>query len=118
MNIYIGNMSFDTTEDQLLEAFQAFGEVTSVNIIKDNYSGKSKGFGFVEMASKDDAMKAISELNGKEIQGRTVTVNEAKPREPRSGGGGGYRGGGNRGGGGGHRGGGNRGGGGGRDRSW
>lgn len=95
MNIYIGNLSFDTTEDQLLEAFKAYGEVTSVNIIKDNYSGKSKGFGFIEMNSKDEAVTAIKELNGKEFNGRNLNVNEAKPRESRDnrrgGGGGGGR---------------------------
>ena len=80
MNIYIGNMSFDTTEEQLREAFQAFGEVTSAKVIMDRDSNRPKGFAFVEMSSKDDAMSAISGLNGKELDGRELKVNEAKPR--------------------------------------
>jgi RNA recognition motif-containing protein len=103
MNIYVGNMSFDTTEDQLREAFGGFGQVTSVNIISDRDSGRPKGFGFVEMASKDEAMAAISGLNGRELNGRTLNVNEARPREDRGGSGGGGNRGGNRGGGGGYR---------------
>ena len=94
MNIYIGNMSFNTTEDQLRQAFEAFGAVSTVNIIKDKYSGEPRGFAFVEMSSKDEAMAAISGLNGQEIDGRALNVNEAKPRN---------EGGGNRGGGGGYR---------------
>lgn len=90
MNIYIGNLSFNTTEDQIRQAFTAFGEVSTVNIITDKYSGESKGFGFVEMGSKSEAIAAISGLNGQEIDGRSVKVNEAKPREQ------GNRGGGNR----------------------
>jgi len=92
MNIYIGNMSFDTTEDHLRQAFEGYGDVSTVNIISDKYSGKSKGFGFVEMASKDDALTAIGELNGREMNGRNLNVNEAKPREQRNnrGGGNGY----------------------------
>jgi len=97
MNIYIGNMSFDTTEDQLRQAFEGFGEVSTVNIITDKYSGEPRGFAFVEMSSKDEAIAAISGLNGQELNGRTLNVNEAKPRV--QGGGGGNRGGGNRGGG-------------------
>lgn len=81
MKIYIGNMSFDTTEDQLNQAFTAFGEVTSINIITDKYDNRPKGFGFVEMAEKDSAIAAISGLNGKELNGRTLNVNEAKPRK-------------------------------------
>ncbi len=96
MNIYIGNMSFDTTEDQLRQAFAAFGEVTTVNIITDKYSGEPRGFAFVEMSAKDEAIAAISGLNGQELNGRALNVNEAKPRPQ----GGGNRGG-NRGGGGG-----------------
>ena len=92
MNIYIGNMSFDTTEDQLREAFAGFGEVTTVNIIKDKYSGEPRGFAFVEMSGKDEAMAAISGLNGQDLNGRALNVNEAKPRA--EGGGGGNRGGG------------------------
>lgn len=115
MNIYIGNLSPKTTEDDLREAFAAFGEVDNVNVIKDKYSGESKGFGFVEMASKEEAEKAIEELNGQDLQGSLVNVNEAKPRPDRGGGsrrGGG--GGGSRGGSGGGRGRGGSGGGGGR----
>lgn len=92
MNIYIGNMSFDTTEDQLREAFTGFGEVSTVNIIKDKYTGEPRGFAFVEMSGKDEAMAAISGLNGQDLNGRALNVNEAKPRA---------EGGGNRGGGGG-----------------
>ena len=80
MNIYIGNMSFDTTEDQLREAFTGFGEVSTVNIIKDKYTGEPRGFGFVEMSGKDEAMAAISGLNGQDLNGRALNVNEAKPR--------------------------------------
>ncbi|MBD3333456.1 RNA-binding protein [candidate division GN15 bacterium] len=81
MNIYIGNMSFDTTEDQLRQAFEGYGEVSTVKIITDRDSGQPKGFGFVEMASKDEAMAAISGLNGQEMNGREVNVNEARPRK-------------------------------------
>jgi RNA recognition motif-containing protein len=84
MNIYIGNMSFDTTEDDLRQAFEAFGEVSTVNIIADKFSGKPKGFAFVEMTAKDQAAAAIDGLNGQELNGRTLNVNEAKPR-PQSG---------------------------------
>lgn len=100
MNIYVGNLSYDATEDDLRSAFGDHGEVTSVAIITDRDSGRSKGFGFVEMASDDDARKAIEAIDGSEITGRQVKVNEARPREDRGGGGGG-RGGGGRGGGGG-----------------
>ena len=103
MNIYVGNLSFDTTEDQLRQAFSAFGEVTSAAIISDKFSGESRGFAFVEMPEKSAAIAAISGLNGQELNGRTLNVNEARPRT---------EGGGGRGGGGGHRGG--SGGGGGR----
>ncbi len=112
MNIYVGNLSNQTTEDDLRQAFEAFGQVESVNIIKDRFSGESRGFGFVEIASKQEAQKAIEEMNGKDLMGRAVNVNEARPKTDRGGGrGGGGRGGGGRGGGG--RGGGGRGGGGG-----
>ena len=90
MNIYIGNMSFDTTEDQLRQAFEGFGEVSTVNIITDKYSGEPRGFAFVEMSGKDEAIAAISGLNGQELNGRELKVNEAKPRPQ-----GGNRGGGN-----------------------
>lgn len=95
MNIYVGNLSFDSNEESLRQAFEGFGEVTSVNIITDKYSGKSRGFGFVEMSDDGAASAAIEGLNGKELEGRTLTVSEARPRNDR---------GGNRGGGGGGRG--------------
>jgi RNA recognition motif-containing protein len=81
MKIYIGNMSFDTTEPQLRTAFEGYGEVSSVNIIMDRDSGKPKGFGFVEMATDSEATAAIAGLNGKELDGRALNVNEAKPKE-------------------------------------
>lgn len=96
MNIYVGNLSFDTTDDQLRDAFGAFGEVSSVNIIKDKYSGESRGFGFVEMSDKEAATSAIAGLNGTDLNGRTLNINEARPRTE---GGGGGRGGGGGGGG-------------------
>ena len=80
MNIYVGNLSHELTEEELREAFQEFGEVTSAKIITDRYSGVSRGFGFVEMANKAEAEAAITGLNGKELKGRTLTVNEARPR--------------------------------------
>ena len=110
MNIYVGNLSFDTTDDQLRDAFSGFGEVSSVNIIKDKFSGESRGFGFVEMPDQAAATAAIAGVNGTDLNGRTLNINEARPRTEGGGGGGGGRGGG---GGGGGRGGG---GGGGRDR--
>ena len=93
MNIYIGNMSSDTTEDQLRQAFEAFGPVSTVNIITDKFSGKPRGFAFVEMSGKSEAIAAINGLNGQELDGRSLNVSEAKPR-PQSdnrGGGNGYR---------------------------
>ncbi len=113
MNIYVGNLARETTEDDLRTAFEAFGEVENTNVIKDKYSGESKGFGFVEMPSKEEAEKAIEELNGKDLQGNPISVNVAKPRPDRGGGGGGG-GRGRGGGGGGGRGGYGGGGGGGR----
>ena len=95
MNIYIGNLSYEVTESDLKEEFGAFGEVTSVSIIKDTYSGQSKGFGFVEMPKLTEGQAAILKLNGKEIKGRTVTVNGARPKGEggsRGGSGGGGRG--------------------------
>jgi len=91
MNIYVGNLSFKTTEDELRQAFANVGEVSSVNIIKDKFTGESKGFGFVEMADQNEATTAISTLNGKELNGRALNVNEARPRndKPRGGGSGG-----------------------------
>ena len=95
MNIYVGNLLREVTEDELRQAFEEFGEVKSANIIKDKYSGESKGFGFVEMPSKEEGQAAIDNLNGKELKGRTLTVNEARPRTDRGGyGGGGFGGGG------------------------
>lgn len=94
MKIYIGNMSFKTTEEQLRQAFEGYGEVVSVNIITDKYSGDPRGFAFVEMAQKSEAISAISGLNGQELDGRQLKVNESKPRPQggnRGGGGGGYR---------------------------
>ena len=115
MNIYVANLPYSTGDDELRSQFEAFGSVDSATVIKDRDTGRSRGFGFVEMGSDDEARKAIEELNGQEMGGRPLTVNEARPRGERSGGGGGgggYRGGG--GGGGGYGGGGgNRGGGGG-----
>ena len=93
MNIYIGNLSYEVTEEDLKQAFEAFGQVESVNIIKDKFSGRSKGFGFVEMPDKANAQSAINELNGKELKGRTLNVNEARPRTESRGGRGGYGGG-------------------------
>ncbi len=81
MNIYAGNLPFDITEDELQDAFEEFGKVSSVNLIKDRFSGESKGFGFIEMDSKDEAKAAIDGLNGKEIKGKAIRVNEALPRD-------------------------------------
>ncbi|HDL03488.1 MAG TPA: RNA-binding protein [candidate division Zixibacteria bacterium] len=94
MNIYVGNLTFDTTDEQLRQAFEEFGEVTSVNIIKDRYTGEPRGFAFVEMSDNDAATEAINGLNGQEFRGRTLNVNEARPRTDRGGGRGGNRGGG------------------------
>ena len=85
MNIYVGNLSAKTTEEELREAFESFGDVDSAKIIKDNLTGRSRGFGFVEMPNQDQAQAAIAELNGKELGGSPLTVNEAKPRESRGG---------------------------------
>ena len=103
-NIYVGNLAFTATDEDLRSAFEQFGEVTSVNIIMDRETGRSRGFAFVEMADGEHAKAAIEDLDGAAISGRNVTVNEARPRAPRGGGGGG--GGGGRGGGGGYGGGG------------
>ena len=98
MNIYVGNLSYEVTEEDLKQAFEGFGQVESVNIIKDRYSGESRGFGFAEMPDKAEAESAIEGLNGKELKGRTLNVNEARPRSEgrRGGGGGGRQGGGRR----------------------
>jgi RNA recognition motif-containing protein len=97
MNIYVGNLSRNVTEDDLRQAFEAFGQVASVTVIKDKYSGESKGFGFVEMPAKAEALSAIEGLNGKDLKGLKLNVNEARPRSDdnrggaRRGGGGGRR---------------------------
>jgi RNA recognition motif-containing protein len=117
--LFVGNLSFNTTENDLHDAFAAHGTVVEANLMMDRMSGRPRGFGFVTMSTPDEAQKAIEALNGKEIDGRALTVNVARPREERPGGGGGGGGRGPRreygGGGGGGRGGGG-GGGGGRDR--
>jgi cold-inducible RNA-binding protein len=116
MKIYVGGLPYGTDEEQLTQIFSSYGEVASAKIITDRDTGRSKGFGFVEMNDAEAAKKAIAELHQAELGGRTITVNEARPLEPRpGGGGGGGRGG--YGGGGGNRGGGGYGGGGGRDRN-
>lgn len=97
MKLYVGNISFDTSEQDLEELFGEVGTVESSNIITDRDTGRSRGFGFVEMSSQEEGQKAIAELDGKEVDGRNLKVNEAKPRENR--GGGGRRGGGGGGGG-------------------
>lgn len=94
-NIYVGNLPFQTTEDDLRELFGAHGSVDNVNIIMDRMTGRSRGFGFVEMSDADAAQTAINALNGQDLNGRPLTVNEAKPRTEGGGGGrsgGGYRG--------------------------
>jgi RNA recognition motif-containing protein len=122
MKLYVGNLSFNTSAQDLTELFGAVGTVQSANVIEDRETGRSRGFGFVEMSSQEEGQNAISQLNGKEVDGRELKVNEAKPQDKRSGGGGGggrggYGGGGSsRGGGGGGYGGG--GGGGYRGQKW
>ena len=96
MKIYVGNLPFETTDESLGQEFEVFGEVVSANVVVDRASGRSRGFGFVEMPSQAEAEAAIAGLNGKELMGRSLTVNESKPRE---GGGGGAGGGGGFGGG-------------------
>ena len=93
MNIYVGNLFFNATEDDLRQAFAEYGEVSSVNIISDRETGRPRGFGFVEMPNDEDGKKAVDALNGTEIDGRSINVNEARPRQPRrqDGGGGGRR---------------------------
>ncbi len=88
MKIYVGNLSSEITEEELRQEFEAFGKVESVNIITDKISGRPKGFGFVEMASKSEAEAAITSLNGKTLKERTIVVNEARPRTDSRGGGG------------------------------
>lgn len=99
MNIYVGNLAYSVTEEDLKRTFEAYGQVETASVIKDQYSNQSKGFGFVEMPDQAEAQAAISALNGKELNGRTLTVNEARPRADKNRGGG--FGGGRRGGGGG-----------------
>lgn len=117
MKLYVGNLAFATSSQDLQDLFAAAGTVESASVVEDRDTGRSRGFGFVEMSSKEEGEAAIAQFNGKEVNGRALNVNEAKPRENRSGGGGrGYAGGGrsgggyggNRGGGGGYGGGGNR----------
>src|SRR5438105_7127094 len=113
--LYVGNLAFQTTSQELQQLFAQAGTVQSASVVEDRDTGRSRGFAFVEMSTKEEASSAIEQFNGKEVGGRPLKVNEAKPRENRGGGGGGRGGfGGNRGGGGGY--GGNRGGGGGRNR--
>ncbi|MGH9880586.1 MAG: RNA recognition motif domain-containing protein [Pyrinomonadaceae bacterium] len=102
MKLYVGNLSFQTSSDDLQQLFSQAGTVESATVVEDRDTGRSRGFGFVEMASKEEGQKAIEEFNGKDLNGRNLTVNEARPREDRGNRGGGGRGfGGNRGGGGG-----------------
>jgi cold-inducible RNA-binding protein len=117
MKLYVGNLSFQTSSEDLQQLFAQAGTVESATVVEDRDTGRSRGFGFVEMASKEDGEKAIEQFNGTDLNGRNLTVNEARPREDRGnrGGGGGRGFGGNRGGGGGR--GGYGGGGGGRDRN-
>lgn len=93
MNIYVGNLSNNVTEDDLRTAFESFGQVTEIKIIKDRFTSESKGFAFVEMPAKQEAQAAMDELNGSELKGKAITVNEARPRTEnrRPGGGGGGR---------------------------
>jgi cold-inducible RNA-binding protein len=109
MKLYVGNLSFQTSSQDLEELFAGFGTVESASVVEDRETGRSRGFGFVEMSSQEEGEKAIAELNGQEVAGRELKVNEAKPREDRGGrgGGGGYGGGG-----------GGYGGGGGRSNRW
>ena len=113
MRIYVGNLGYETTEQELREAFEAHGEVQEVSVVRDRETGRSRGFAFVEMPTADEANAAISGINSKEMGGRTLTVNEARARQERGSGGGGYGGGGGGGGYGGGGGGGRSGGGGG-----
>ncbi|MBA2501925.1 MAG: RNA-binding protein [Pyrinomonadaceae bacterium] len=108
MKLYVGNLAFQTSSEDLQQLFAQAGTVESASVVEDRETGRSRGFGFVEMSSKEEGNAAIQQFNGQEMGGRALTVNEAKPREDRGGGGGGrggYGGGGNRGGGGGGRGG-------------
>ena len=90
MNIYAGNLPWGLSEEDIREAFEAFGEVASVKIIKDKFTGRSRGFGFVEMPNQEEGEAAISALNGKDLKGREIVVNQARPRRDDQGGGGGF----------------------------
>jgi RNA recognition motif-containing protein len=116
MNIFVGNLSKDVTDDDLQGLFSEYGQIKSVKVIRDIFSGESKGFGFVEMPGLSEAQKAINELNAKDVKGKKIVVNEARPKNDNRRSGGGGRGGSHRGGGGGR--GGSRGGGGGGRRGW
>ena len=83
-NLFVGNLSFQTTEEDLRSLFESFGEITRIQVMKDRDTGRSRGFGFVEMAAEESAEKAMGVLNGKEVQGRTLTVNEARPKPERT----------------------------------
>ncbi|HEV2397587.1 MAG TPA: RNA-binding protein [Candidatus Sulfotelmatobacter sp.] len=93
-NIFVGNLSFNTGEDELRQIFEGYGQVDRVSIMTDRDTGRSRGFGFVEMNSNEDGEKAIAALNGSQLGGRTINVNEARPKNDRGGGGGGFGGGG------------------------
>ncbi|MBN1507416.1 MAG: RNA-binding protein [Sedimentisphaerales bacterium] len=97
MNIYVGNLAFEVTDEDLRQLFATHGDVQSATVVKDRFSGESRGFGFVEMPARNDAEAAIAALNGTDFRGRSIMVNEAKPKAPRRGGGG-FGGGGGRGG--------------------
>ena len=105
MKLYVGNLAFSTSSEDLRDLFSQAGTVESATVVEDRDTGRSRGFGFVEMASKEEGNAAIQQFNGQDLGGRALNVNEAKPREDRGGGRGGFGGGGNRGGGGGGRGG-------------
>jgi cold-inducible RNA-binding protein len=86
VKLYIGNLSYNVNDDELREAFEAFGEVISAKVIKDKFTGRSRGFGFVEMGTKEQGLEAIENLNNKDIKGKIIRVSESQPREPREGG--------------------------------
>lgn len=87
MNLFVGNMSFQTTENELRSVFEPFGEITRIHVVTDRETGRARGFAFVELANEEEAAKAMAALNGKDLNGRTLKVNEARPRPERSGGG-------------------------------
>jgi RNA recognition motif-containing protein len=95
-NIFVGNLSFGATEDSVRSLFEAYGQIDRVSIVTDRDTGQARGFGFVEMSNDAEGDRAISELNGRDLDGRALNVNEARPKENRGGGGGGYGGGGQR----------------------